>query len=147
MARIFQPKLLFNVKHNNALSSAIRGNVVLCQRTCATDQKGILSSPIPEFDGRPGINSYHDMYKFSLEHPDVFWGTLARSRLEWIKDFDRVQDCSFAEGKVSWFLNGKINVSGKSSFINVPTEIAEMKLKGVTGLALCENIYGLDIVM
>ena len=78
-----------------------------------TTQNSILSSPIPEFDGRPGINSYQDMYKFSLEHPETFWGTLARSRLEWIKDFDTVQDCNFEEGKISWFLDGKINVAGK----------------------------------
>ena len=81
-----------------------------------TAQKSILSSPIPEFDGRPGINSYQDMYKFSLEHPETFWGTLARSRLEWIKDFDTVQDCNFEEGKISWFLDGKINVAGKIPF-------------------------------
>ena len=113
VGRIFQPRLFFNVKHNNALLSTTRSNAFLYQRTYTTDQKSILSSPIPEFDGRPGINSYHDMYKFSLEHPDVFWGTLARSRLEWIKDFDKVQDSNFEEGKISWFLNGKINVSGE----------------------------------
>lgn len=48
------------------------------------------------------------------EQTDVFWGTLARSRLRWFRDFDRVSDCDMEAGRFRWFLGGQINVSGRS---------------------------------
>ena len=73
----------------------------------------IYSTSIPEFEGLANIKSYQDLYEFSLNEPDKFWGKLARSRLTWFKDFDQVSDGDFNTGKISWFLNGKLNVSGK----------------------------------
>lgn len=52
-------------------------------------------------------------YRESLEHPDLFWGDLARARLKWSRDFDRVQDCDLRQGKLQWFIGGQINVSGE----------------------------------
>ena len=52
----------------------------------------------------------------NLDQTDTFWGTLARSRLTWIRDFDRVSDCDMESGRFSWFSGGKINVSGKTEF-------------------------------
>lgn len=84
------------------------------QRHYTTESSTLFSTSIPEFENKVEINSYEDLYKYSLCNPDEFWGTLARSRLRWFSDFDRVQDCSFKDGKISWFLNGKINVCGKN---------------------------------
>lgn len=50
---------------------------------------------------------------FILIQTDVFWGTLARSRLRWIRDFERVSECDMTTGQFRWFINGQINVSGK----------------------------------
>ena len=52
-------------------------------------------------------------YRESVEDPDQFWGELARARLRWSTEFDRVQDCDLTQGKLQWFIGGKINVSGE----------------------------------
>lgn len=52
-------------------------------------------------------------YRESVEHPDQFWGELARARLRWSREFDRVQDCDLKQGKLQWFIGGQINVSGE----------------------------------
>lgn len=49
------------------------------------------------------------MYKQSLEQPDEFWGTAARSTLKWIKEFDRVSQGGFEQGDVAWFTGGQLN--------------------------------------
>jgi hypothetical protein len=72
-----------------------------------------FSTPIPEFENEPGIKSHKDLYDFSLANPEEFWGRLAKSRLKWFDDFDTVKDCDMKTGQISWFLNGKINVSGR----------------------------------
>jgi len=60
------------------------------------------------------VDSNHDaLYAESINNPEQFWGTLAKKRLRWIKDFDTVMDCDLKVGKISWFLGGKLNVSGK----------------------------------
>ncbi|XP_067681216.1 acetyl-coenzyme A synthetase 2-like, mitochondrial [Haliotis asinina] len=78
-------------------------------------QRGITTSttttPFPEFEGVPNIKTHDDLYRFSLENPDVFWGKLARSRLKWFHDFHKVKDCDMAEGKIQWFDGGKLNAS------------------------------------
>ena len=66
---------------------------------------------MPEANVFGGVSNYDDLYKFSIENSDKFWCTLAKSRLEWIKSFHTISDCDMHEGKISWFLGGKINVS------------------------------------
>eukprot|EP00914_Ancora_sagittata_P013242 GHVO01025759.1.p1 GENE.GHVO01025759.1~~GHVO01025759.1.p1 ORF type:complete len:122 (+),score=3.61 GHVO01025759.1:157-522(+) len=75
---------------------------------------GLFTTPIPEFEDKVDINSYHDLHRFSIENPREFWGTLAKSRLRWREDFDNVMDCDMDQGKIEWFLNGKLNVAGSS---------------------------------
>ncbi|KAK2141361.1 hypothetical protein LSH36_1111g01020 [Paralvinella palmiformis] len=77
----------------------------------SSSQHRICSAPIPEFEDEPGIKSYDDLYRFSLENPDTFWSRLAKSRLRWYQEFDKVSDCDVNKGKIAWFLNGKLNVS------------------------------------
>lgn len=52
------------------------------------------------------------LYEESLQHPERFWGDLARRRLRWFKEFDQVMDCDMNQGRISWFNGGKINISG-----------------------------------
>jgi len=55
---------------------------------------------------------YSQLYKESMENPERFWGSLARQSLNWIRDFDHVMDCDMEEGRITWFLGGKLNVTG-----------------------------------
>ena len=75
---------------------------------------GTCSTHIPEFSDNERLQSYQDLHRYSLENPDQFWGTLAKNRLEWIEDFQHVNDSDIAAGKISWFAGGKLNVSGKN---------------------------------
>jgi acetyl-CoA synthetase len=84
------------------------------QSCAAVLHQQILTSPLPEFDGLKNIQSYEELYKFSLDEPDIFWGKLARNRLSWFKDFDEVKDVNMDGSKIKWFLNGKINASGNA---------------------------------
>ena len=52
-------------------------------------------------------------YRESLEYPDLFCGELARARLRWSREFDRVQDCDLTQGRLQWFIGGQLNVSGE----------------------------------
>ena len=74
--------------------------------------RAITTTPLPEFESH-GFSSHDDLYRMSIDQPDHFWGTLARSRLSWIKDFGMVKDCDLRRGHIRWFLDGKINVSGE----------------------------------
>uniref|UniRef100_H2YFH7 acetate--CoA ligase n=1 Tax=Ciona savignyi TaxID=51511 RepID=H2YFH7_CIOSA len=58
-----------------------------------------------------GVNTYEDLYHFSINNSDKFWGELAKSRLDWIKPFGKVSDCDMHTAKFRWFEGGKLNVS------------------------------------
>ncbi len=55
---------------------------------------------------------YEQLYAESLEDPEGFWGRIGR-RIDWIREFSRVKDCSFAEDDfhIRWFHDGTLNVS------------------------------------
>ena len=75
-----------------------------------------LTSHFPELEEFPkSIKSYEDLHKFSIEHNDEFWSTLAKSRLDWYEPFTQVRSGDFndAELRLKWFIGGKLNVSGK----------------------------------
>ena len=72
----------------------------------------ISTTEMPEIQSMcPEISSHEELHKFSIEQPDKFWSTLARSRLTWEEDFHTGMDCDFNQGKFNWFLGGKLNVS------------------------------------
>jgi hypothetical protein len=54
---------------------------------------------------------------------DLFWGTLARLRLRWNRDFQQVSDCNMETGSFRWFLGGQLNVSGKARLHLTFTEV------------------------
>ena len=73
--------------------------------------------PKSAFDGtsaKPhlsGLEEYTKLHKESIEHPDVFWGKLARDLLTWERDFQTVHSGSFSHGDSAWFLEGRLNAS------------------------------------
>lgn len=95
--------------NDTLINNAGRG-LFACQHRKYSGDK--FSTAIPEFENHPSIHSYTDLYNYSLSNSDEFWSTLATSRLKWFKDFQKVQDCDMEKGKISWFLDGKLNVSG-----------------------------------
>lgn len=76
-----------------------------------------LSTKFPEFQNNPQLQSHDQIYKFSLENPDQFWSSLARSRLQWSRDFDTIKDCDISKGHIKWFLGGQLNASGNLKLI------------------------------
>lgn len=66
------------------------------------------TTPFHEF---PDAKTHQELYNFSLDHSETFWGKLARSRLTWSKDFTSVTDSSFKTHKFEWFHGGELNAS------------------------------------
>ncbi|XP_062864065.1 acetyl-coenzyme A synthetase 2-like, mitochondrial [Trichomycterus rosablanca] len=61
---------------------------------------------------RPLSGETHaELLELSHRDPDRFWGRAARDRLTWDRDFERVQDCDLQQGRIRWFVGGKLNVS------------------------------------
>ena len=82
----------------------------------ADDTKDFLTSEFPELRQFPtGIDSYEKLHRFSVENNDLFWSTIAKSRLQWIQEFSQVKSGDFNDEnfKLKWFIDGKLNVSGK----------------------------------
>lgn len=74
---------------------------------------GPLTAYMPEAVAFPRPKDHQDLYKASVEQSDIFWGALGRNRLTWITPFHSVQDCDLCQGRISWFLGGQLNVTGK----------------------------------
>ena len=73
---------------------------------------GGTSTPLPELQTVcPGAETHQDLHRFSVEQPGQFWAALARARLTWDQDWHTDMDCSFHQGRFSWFSGGKLNVS------------------------------------
>lgn len=70
-----------------------------------------LSTAMPECFSFPNVHSYNQLYDFSVKNPDMFWGKLASTRLDWIQPFTKVSNCNMSEGSIKWFEDGQLNVS------------------------------------
>ena len=78
-------------------------------------KRKFLTAEFPELSSFPAsVNSYEKLHKFSIENRDQFWGTLAKSRLQWNKEFKQVTTGKFTDKDVNlkWFIDGKLNASG-----------------------------------
>src|SRR5213082_963561 len=55
---------------------------------------------------------YREMYARSVSDPNAFWAEQAK-RIGWMKPFSKVENSSFAPGKISikWFEDGVLNVA------------------------------------
>ncbi|MEY3855415.1 MAG: Acetate--CoA ligase [Bacteroidota bacterium] len=59
------------------------------------------------------INSfeeYKDVYAYSVENPEGFWGEVAE-HFTWKKKWDQVLDWNFTEPKVEWFTGAQLNIT------------------------------------
>ena len=56
------------------------------------------------------MDQYHEQYKQSIDDPEDFWADKAE-RLDWSKKWSNVRTFDFVDGNISWFENGKLNVS------------------------------------
>ena len=56
------------------------------------------------------IEQYKKMYEKSIDNPNEFWASVA-DRIHWYKRFDKVSDVNYEDAKISWYINGKLNVS------------------------------------
>ncbi|KAH3855500.1 hypothetical protein DPMN_098068 [Dreissena polymorpha] len=93
------------------VQKAKHGKSVLQQAsTKKLSTASVTSTPMQEFTN-DDIKSHEELYRLSLEKPDYFWGKLARSRLQWMRDFGLVKDCNMQTGHIRWFLDGKINAA------------------------------------
>ena len=74
--------------------------------------EGVFIQP-ETFTSRTYIKSneqYGEMYRRSIEEPDVFWAEMA-GNVDWIKRWDKVSHYDFNEAVIRWFEGGKLNVS------------------------------------
>jgi acetyl-CoA synthetase len=70
--------------------------------------------PIPEqliSNAHVNTEQYQQLYKQSLQQPDLFWAQQARENLSFFAEWDKVSDCDFKSGQVRWFEGAKINVA------------------------------------
>jgi acetyl-CoA synthetase len=58
----------------------------------------------------PDLETYHRIYRRSVEQPEEFWGEVAE-RLSWIRKWDKVVDYDFVKADIRFFEGGKLNVS------------------------------------
>lgn len=54
--------------------------------------------------------SYNEMYRQSVEHPEEFWSKIAET-FSWRKPWDKVLEWNFEKPDVKWFLNGQLNIT------------------------------------
>ena len=54
---------------------------------------------------------YQTLYAQSINDPDTFWAEQARSSISWQRPFTEVFRGDFAEGDVSWFGDGTLNLA------------------------------------
>ena len=109
----------FNSQIQLDISSQLGQNVP--KRALSTSSsfqaKPVFSSDMPELETFKQMgykfSNHSELYEFSIREPDIFWGTLAKSRLRWYQEFTQTSDCDMNEGQIAWFMDGKINASGK----------------------------------
>lgn len=70
-----------------------------------------LSTPMPEAETFFNCKTYDEIQKFSIDNPEKFWGTLAKTRLTWQKPFTKVMECDMNAPSFKWFSDGCLNVS------------------------------------
>ena len=59
----------------------------------------------------PSFSEYEKLYRESIQDPEAFWDSQAKSRLTWDQPFHTVMDTDLPTGSIAWFLGGKLNVA------------------------------------
>ena len=55
--------------------------------------------------------SYKALYRQSIDNPELFWGEQSGQFLTWQQPWKKLNSINFSKAKVSWFIDGKLNVS------------------------------------
>ena len=55
------------------------------------------------------LDAYNEMYQYSIEDPQTFFGEQAEENLAWIEPFTSIHNNKFSDSK--WFEGGKINIA------------------------------------
>jgi acetyl-CoA synthetase len=56
------------------------------------------------------LEEYHEAWKKSVEHPEAFWGDIAKN-FQWKKPWNTVLDWNFKEPSVKWFDGAQLNIT------------------------------------
>ena len=54
---------------------------------------------------------YKNLYKESVENPDLFWSKQAEEFIDWEKKWKEVSKTNMQDGQVAWFLGATLNVA------------------------------------
>ena len=54
---------------------------------------------------------YSQLYKESIEEPEIFWSELASNNFLWETKWSKVLDWDFRKAEVSWFKDAKLNIT------------------------------------
>lgn len=57
------------------------------------------------------IKEYETLYQDSITHKEKFWKEQAQKNIDWIEPFSQVVEEDLATGTITWFQDGKLNVS------------------------------------
>ena len=55
------------------------------------------------------LQNYETKYAESIADPERFWGDVAREKITWDKDFNKVSNHDLEQGHISWFEGGSLN--------------------------------------
>lgn len=53
--------------------------------------------------------TFSNFYEESFKNPDKFWEQQANEFITWDKKWNKISDCDFSKGKISWFEGAKLN--------------------------------------
>lgn len=56
------------------------------------------------------LESYREIYRQSIENPEVFWASVADNFL-WKRKWDKVLEWNFREPDIRWFINARLNIT------------------------------------
>lgn len=113
---------LFRVRSQKQLVAKIKHCAECCTRTnkpflCIS--RCVTTTPFPEFEHDPALDTHQKLYNYSIDQSEAFWGTLAKTRLTWTKEFTQTRDCDINQGKIKWFMDGVLNASGIYSVVEL----------------------------
>ena len=54
---------------------------------------------------------YYDLYKKSVDEPEIFWDEIASDNFTWYNKWSKVVDWDFNKAKISWFKDAKLNIT------------------------------------
>ncbi len=70
-------------------------------------------------------DQYHAMYQRSIEDPEGFWAEQADIFLSWEQKWHQVCQANMAEGEVSWFTGGRLNIAYNCIDRHLPERAAQ----------------------